>query len=106
MVRRHLSLLGEPDHELLEALADQVTDAGLMRDVTRAKVGLDPEWPDVPVLASRHGVPLARAIAAGREGLRRLYRALLCSGQEGAGPGVPEASSRPSEDTPPRQSGP
>lgn len=87
MVRRHLTLLGEPDHEVLEAVADQVTEAGLMRDVTRAKVGLDPDWPDVPALALRHGVPLARAIAAGREGLRRVYRALLCSDQKADEPG-------------------
>ncbi|ACO47883.1 hypothetical protein DEDE109153_11910 [Deinococcus deserti] len=101
MVRRHLALLGEPDHEILEVLTDQVTDTGLMRDVTRAKVGLDPEWPDVPELALRHGVPLARAIAAGREGMRRIYRALWCSDMKAKEPGPQQAACTNSTDKEP-----
>ncbi|MFC4638254.1 hypothetical protein [Deinococcus hohokamensis] len=87
MVWRHLELLGQPDHEVLDAVTRRVTDPGLMRDMTLAKVGLDPEWPDTPCIAARHGVALARAVAAGREGLRRVYRALLC-----AAPGTGEAA--------------
>lgn len=79
MVRRHLKLLGQPDHDVLEWVTRAVTEPGLMRDMTRAKVGLDPDWPGTPHIAAHHGVPLARAVAAGREGLRRVYRALLCS---------------------------
>ncbi|MFC4425062.1 hypothetical protein [Deinococcus navajonensis] len=89
MVRRQLRLLGQPDHEVLEAVTRRVTDPGLMRDMTLAKVGLDPAWPGSPCIAARHDVSLARAVAAGREGLRRVYRALLdgAPAEPAGGPG-------------------